>query len=147
MTTLAYKDGVVAYDSRETEGSTIVDDECVKHIVSNKLHFFFCGRSADQELLIEAVENGPREEYPDSVEVFAIVVKEGVVYTAGIDKLEEYFWQEERQGNHFACGSGQHHALTAMDCGMTAKQAVQMAAKRDANTGGKIHTYKITGKK
>lgn len=41
---------------------------------------------------------------------------------------------------YYAIGSGAVHAITAMDCGKTAAQAVQMAAKRDCNTGGKVVT-------
>ena len=30
MTTIAYKDGVIAYDSRTTRGTVISDDDCEK---------------------------------------------------------------------------------------------------------------------
>lgn len=143
MTTIAYSAGIVAYDSRETEACLIVDDNCNKRVQHNGINYFFCGRSADQDLLIDAIENGPREDYPDEVGIQAIIVKDGLVYTAGISPIEGFFWQTERQDNHIAYGSGQHHAITAMDCGKTAKQAVQLAAKRDTNTGGRIRTYKV----
>lgn len=37
-----------------------------------------------------------------------------------------------------AIGSGKDHALTAMDMGADAEKAVEMAARRDPFTGGKI---------
>jgi|TARA_R110000803_G_scaffold54828_1_gene111652 hypothetical protein len=40
-------------------------------------------------------------------------------------------------------GSGADHGLTAMDCGLSAKEAVKKAAYRDLGTGGKIRTYKL----
>lgn len=42
-----------------------------------------------------------------------------------------------------AIGSGMYYALTAMDCGCSAEEAVKMAAKRDVNTGGEIRIFKI----
>lgn len=44
---------------------------------------------------------------------------------------------------YYAIGSGGVHAITAMDCGRTAIQAVQMAAKRDSATGGRIVHFKL----
>lgn len=43
----------------------------------------------------------------------------------------------------YAIGSGSPHAITAMDCGLSAKDAVKMAMKRDSRTGGRIKVYKI----
>jgi ATP-dependent protease HslVU (ClpYQ) peptidase subunit len=40
----------------------------------------------------------------------------------------------------FAIGSGAQFALAAMDCGKTAKQAVQLACRRDCNSGGPVVT-------
>ena len=42
-----------------------------------------------------------------------------------------------------AIGSGSPHAITAMDCGKSAVQAVQMAAKRDPATGGRVVTMRL----
>ena len=44
-------------------------------------------------------------------------------------------------------GTGQDHALTAMDCGLSAKEAVKMAAKRDTGTNSRVSTYTIRGYK
>ncbi len=43
-------------------------------------------------------------------------------------------------------GSGGCYALTAMDMGATAKEAVKMAMKRDTGTGGRVRTYKLNGR-
>jgi len=53
------------------------------------------------------------------------------------------FKTPESSKSVFAIGSGQDHALTAMDCGLSAKEAIKMAAKRDVNTGGRVRTFKI----
>lgn len=144
MTTIAVdKNGLVAYDSRAVCGSTIVEDDCNKKIVRDDVIYFFAGREADEELLIDAVENGAQEEYDKGVEVVALIVSKGNLYSAGITRHEGFVFQKERIGNPVAIGSGQHHALTAMDLGCDAKKAVKMAAKRDVNTGGRIRTYQI----
>lgn len=42
-----------------------------------------------------------------------------------------------------AVGSGWQHALTAMDMGATTEKAIEMAAKRDVNTGGRVETFSL----
>ncbi|PHR99248.1 MAG: proteasome subunit beta [Blastopirellula sp.] len=144
MTTIALdSNGLVAFDSRVTEGSTIVDDAANKHIKRNGVHYFFSGRDADEELLIAAVEGAIKEDYADAIDVYAIIYKDGAFYTAGISQNDGYFWQKERLGNCVAIGSGGSHALTAMDCGLDAKEAVKMAIKRNAGSGGRVRTIQF----
>jgi hypothetical protein len=50
----------------------------------------------------------------------------------------------ESLDNPCAIGSGTDHALTAMDMGATAEEAIGWAAKRDAGTGGTIRTFRLT---
>lgn len=47
---------------------------------------------------------------------------------------------ESVDDKYYAIGSGAAHAITAMDCGKSARQAIQMAIKRDHNSGGRIVT-------
>lgn len=144
MTVIALdKDGLVAFDSRVTEGFSIVDDAANKHIRRNGIDYFFAGRDADEERLIAAVEGSPQDDYPDEVEVLAIVHKDGAFYTAGIAKDDGYYWQKERRGNVVAIGSGSSHALTAMDMGCDAKEAVKLAIKRNSGCGGRVRTIQF----
>lgn len=62
----------------------------------------------------------------------------------GIDKEEGYVCCPCRDGLSFAIGSGAKHALTAMDLGLDAKEAVKMAMKRDIYTGGRIRTFRCS---
>ena len=48
--------------------------------------------------------------------------------------------------NQWLFGSGCDSAFTATDCGLNARDAVMMSAKRDVNTGGKIRTFKVNRK-
>jgi ATP-dependent protease HslVU (ClpYQ) peptidase subunit len=50
---------------------------------------------------------------------------------------------EEVDGDYYAIGSGACHAITAMDCGKGAVDAVRMAMKRDMNTGGRVVAVRI----
>jgi ATP-dependent protease HslVU (ClpYQ) peptidase subunit len=43
-----------------------------------------------------------------------------------------------------ACGSGRQLAIGAMEAGAKPKRAVEIAAKRDLGTGGKIRSFTIT---
>jgi 20S proteasome alpha/beta subunit len=140
MTTIAYKDGIVAYDSRVTAGGTIWDDACDKHILVEGVHFFFTGASTGEADLFEWFIK--RERTTQSHETHALVFSDKL-YTAGFDKKGGYYSNPERLGNVTAIGSGAICALTAMDLGCTAKEAVKMAMKRDTATGGRIRTCKI----
>lgn len=138
MTTIAYKDGVIAYDSRGTRGDIISNDNLDKRVMSDGIAFFMAGSVADYKHLIDGYTKGARP--PKESDVDALIVDKGVVYRAGTGDGE--FWFHPAQPVD-AIGSGTRFALTAMDCGLSARDAVKMAAKRDTGTGGKIRTFKI----
>lgn len=138
MTTIAYRDGIIAYDSRATRGKLVADDNFNKCAKVDGLLFFFCGSVSDLQYLIDGYTKGA--EPPKSSDICAFVVDKGEVYRAGTD--EGVFWKEAASPID-ATGSGFAHALTAMDCGLSAFEAVKMAAKRDSATGGKIRQYKV----
>jgi hypothetical protein len=50
----------------------------------------------------------------------------------------------EVEEDFYAIGSGAGYAMTAMECGKSARQAVQMAARRDISTGGRIVQASLT---
>lgn len=143
MTTIAFDGEVIAYDSRETAGSLICDEDCNKRRTANGVNFFISGRSGDESLIIEAYLNAPQDSYPKEVSQSALIVDGDKVFEAGISRDEGFTCVLVRRGLVTAIGSGSHHALTAMDCGLSAKEAVKMAAKRDTYTGGKIRTFKV----
>lgn len=142
MTTIAFKDGIIAYDSRELGDFTIYNDSARKHFERNGVHFFISGPVTCipiiMSLYFDATSEAPKGESGS-----AFVVDDGVVYRAGLNKKQGFWTYPSHNVN--AIGSGTDHALTAMDCGLSAKEAVVMAARRDAATGGLIHTYKVKG--
>jgi 20S proteasome alpha/beta subunit len=134
MTTIAYKDGVIAYDSRETSDDTIMTDRSNKKFTANGALFFLSGNLSDIHKMVR--------EYPgvsNDYNCSGIMVENGAVwevfFSRGFDKIPLV--------DVTAHGSGADHALTAMDLGLSAKDAVMMAIKRDSRSGGTIRTYKI----
>jgi hypothetical protein len=49
----------------------------------------------------------------------------------------------ESHEDYYAMGSGAAHAITALDCGKSAVQAIQFAIKRDINSGGRIQSITL----
>lgn len=142
MTTITYKDGIIAYDSRCVCGGTIVDEDIDKHREVNGVHFFFAGNTADQDLLVSHYL-GEKAEIDANTRCDGVVVDAGKLYMVGMSQKNGYFKCPERLDNFVSLGSGEDYALTAMDMGATAKEAVKWAMKRDTGTGGRIRTFKI----
>lgn len=138
MTTIAYnhKDKEIAVDSRITRGDFIVTDKANKAIKNDNGLFILSGLTADCELVAQCFPNEP----PREVNCYGFAISDEFVYwltfNDGVLMLTKCNYSE-------AAGSGQDHAITAMDLGCSAKDAVKMAAKRDQNTGGKIRVYKV----
>lgn len=138
MTTIVYnhKDKEIAVDSRLTRRDTIITDNANKIIKNDNGVFILSGYYADCELFASSFPNEP----PREVKCYGFVVSDNEVY-----------WLSFEDGNTMltkcnyneSVGSGQDHALTALDLGLSAKDAVKMAMKRDVNTGGKVRIYKV----
>jgi ATP-dependent protease HslVU (ClpYQ) peptidase subunit len=139
MTTIAYKDGVIAYDSRASCGETIVDDDFNKRTILNGVSFFSTGNPSDEpELINHYFGKGDRF----NVNCSSIVHDGDKLFLIAIenDKYHKYPIELDKC---YAIGSGEDHAWTAMDMGATAKEAIKMAIKRDRGTGGKIRTFEL----
>lgn len=140
MTTIAYKDSIIAYDSRMLSGCTIVDDNYDKHLKVDGVHFFLTGATCSHKNLIAAYQG---EVIESKNGASALVLDKGELCLAIFNKGEHVSICPEDLDRVIALGSGQDHAFTAMDCGLSAKDAVKMAMKRDTGTGGRIRTFKI----
>ncbi len=142
MTTIAYKDGVIAYDSRQVRGSSIVSDNCSKCQTVNGVSFFLAGAVCDEVALIAAYFGTPSQA---PVECSGYAVDGGKLVMVGHDDKTGIWKQELDLKNPDAIGSGSAYALTAMDMGASAEKAIAMAAKRDLYTGGAIQTFVFAG--
>ncbi|ANH98953.1 proteasome subunit beta [Pseudomonas koreensis] len=140
MTTIAYKDGVIAYDSQITSGNTIIYDDYQKCHQVKGVRFFMSGKTCDYTALQDAYFGGvvTRE-----VDASAIVADGEGLWCIGAG-IQEGFWKSPIMlDSIYAIGSGSDHAITAMDMGASAYEAVQMAAKRDTGTGGTIRAVTV----
>jgi 20S proteasome alpha/beta subunit len=138
LTTIAYKDGIIAYDSRATVGLSILDHDYNKKISIAGVQFFVCGTVADHEKACKAYFN--EEHVECDVEYLAYDKGKFFVVCFADDRMYKV---PQSLKSPFAVGSGGDRALTAMDCGLSAKEAVKKAAYRDAGTGGRIRTFKV----
>ena len=136
MTTIAFDGETIAYDGRVTQGGTIVSDDYDKKYKYGNTYFFLSGNVNELEEFIEACIDGGSE---NSYNCSGFMYENGELYEVGGGNG---VWICRNVGP-MAYGSGADHAITAMDCGLSAKEAVKMAAKRDIYTGGKIRTFKI----
>lgn len=135
MTTIAYKDGILAYDSRRTHGTTISYDDCEKLQIFKGVSFLLCGAVADFDGLIAAYFGGPT---PSSNDASGYALDGGVLWLIACDDNTGLWKERVRLDRPDAQGSGSAHALTAMDMGASAIEAVEMAKKRDTKTGGEV---------
>ncbi|MGY1448710.1 proteasome subunit beta [Pseudomonas chlororaphis] len=140
MTTIAYKDGVIAYDGRVTRGGTIVYDDFDKMRERDGAAFFGAGATGEINELIGAYFG---EEIVGECEASVLVLHSGSLTLIGY--TDGKLWKAPvLLDRPYAIGSGTDHAYTAFDMGATAYQAIEMAAKRDTGTGGKIRTLTVT---
>ncbi|WP_122588204.1 proteasome subunit beta [Pseudomonas viridiflava] len=140
MTTIAYKDGVIAYDSRQTRGGAIVSDDCLKCEIVDGVSFFLSGCVCDEQALIAAYFGTPSK---NPVECSGFVVDAGKLIMVGHDDKTGIWRQPLDPANADAIGSGSAYALAAMDMGASAEGAVKAAMKRDIYTGGTVRTLFI----
>jgi ATP-dependent protease HslVU (ClpYQ) peptidase subunit len=141
MTTIAYKGGVIAYDSRCTRGTTITDDDCEKLETVKGVHFLCTGCTCDFDALIAAYFGAPASA---PIEASGYAVDGDTLWLIGHDDKTGFWKNRIRPDRADAIGSGTPHAQTAMDMGATAAEAVEMAKRRDTGTGGRVRTLSIT---
>ena len=140
MTTIAYKDGVIAYDGRATTSTgTIVYDDFEKCVERDGVRFVICGSTACMSKLIDAYFGEPQT----CVSADALVVVDGEVWYISHGDDDGIEKSQVLPDRPYSIGSGSDHAYTAMDMGASAYQAVEMAMKRDSCTGGLIRTLTI----
>lgn len=142
MTTIAYKDGIIARDSRRLNSSGgIVSDNSEKMRIENDVIFFLFGCVCDYQFLIESyfgkifeseINIEARSFVVDKLELFEISVFEGKLVKVPVMKNEPC-----------AYGSGGEIAIGAMEMGASAAEAVEVAKRRDSQTGGDVRIFTI----
>lgn len=150
MTTIAYnyEEGKIACDGRASCGSLIVTDTFKKYVVHDEFTMFFAGDISDVDrmaAIVESHESGDTVELDSPVDIEVFFIKNGVVYVASVTQANEYYYNKAEY--NYALGSGGGFAISAMDFGKNAKDAVKYAMSRDSGSGGKISVCDVkTGK-
>lgn len=140
MTTIAYKDGLIAYDSQVTRGDIITDDAYEKCVELKGVRFFCAGAIADHQRLVD-VYFGAKPE--GNIDASALVWDGESLMMVAVDDSTGLWKSPILLDRVYAIGSGSPYAFAAMDMGGTAYQAVEAAKKRDTSTGGTIRTLTI----
>jgi len=132
MTTVAYRDGVLAADSRVTVGGMVVTDKATKvHRLRDGSLFGWAGGVEDAERLKRALVKG--QDAPPNLDVIALRAHPD----GSVSCFEGNIWIKQTDPYH-AIGSGAPYAIGAMDAGADAVSAATIGSKRDTSSGGKI---------
>lgn len=141
MTTIVHYKGEIACDSRITARGSICTDKAVKRHVVDGYQFFMAGSCCDYAKFYDAFICGHNH---GDLDCGAIVVLPDRRVVRASTNADGSVWMSECQHDEpEAIGSGSAHAITAIDCGKTVREAVKMAAKRDSATGGLIRVYRV----
>lgn len=135
MTTIAYKNGILAADSQETHGEMPV--------FSRKLYrhangwIATAGDSIPSLAMVAWWQDGHKEsdrpDYPDDASFICMIWESGGLYVIDRDCIALRILLEDPA--YFAIGTGADLAMGAMAAGATAERAVSIACKLDINTG------------
>ena len=146
ITTIAYRLGILAFDSKAVENDTTHKGLCDKGRQTKALIMAGCGNASDIECVMNWLEAGGGEDKKKDFNLYAREVKCEVI---AIDKKGIVTFYEESccgftlEAPFFAIGSGYDLAMGAMAAGASAKEAIQIACKYNINTGGPVRTLNI----
>lgn len=152
MTTLAYRAGVMAADSKTSAGETNYARATKIHKLSDGSLVGFTGRSTACQRMLDIMKQETIVDGGLSHDMFTecrgaaglyVDADSGKVFYLEGGKRSGY---TELEGEFFAEGSGFIVALAAMKAGASAKKAVEIACDLDNNSGGPVTTLAL-GKK
>ena len=145
LTTIAYRDGVMASDSAYNQGSIIGGGQRQKlgHNPKGDL-CGSCGISNWCHAFLKWFENGEEGEppLPDKDKDGYTEGRAMIVRSDGMIEIYENGGGFPVKAEYVAIGSGFELALGAMHAGATAKQAVAAAITHDTHSAGEILTIK-----
>ena len=145
MTTIAYKDGILAADSQTTSGHIQSSSAFSKIRKFDDGYAAFTGSCKDIPILFDLIRGKEVEGNAKDIDVTAIVMpNEGKPYEAYINSLGKLY--KHPISNFSAIGSGWTIAMGAMQSGASAKEAVKAAIKLDIYSGGAVK-WKKKGQK
>lgn len=150
MTTIAYKDGIIAWDGLITSGNRKIGDDHRKVYSVNKqvlgydvIYIGLSGCSSAKHFLI-GEELSYKTKVPDNLYFNAIAVtyNGGVIYLDS-EEGEDILHINFIDSDFASVGSGSEFAMGAMKFGASASEAVLIASELDISTGGTISSLKL----
>lgn len=140
MTTLVYdhERKQIAIDSRVSSNGTVRTDKYNKVRVNDLGTWFFTGKCCDEESLSNLSHDDKVEIAPDAT---ALLIHNSEVHLVLVN--EEGYCEWFKTEHSCAYGSGQDFAISAIDFGKTAKEAVEYAMTRDIYTGGEVQVVDV----
>jgi hypothetical protein len=147
MTTIAYRDGIIAADSRMTYTTDAGGSR--KHLCTKLYRKKVTeGKKTYEVIIATAGESSPAlifvDWYGSGKPVPDLLLYLGGDFTCliltpkGLFEADVYCRPDQINEPFYAVGSGSKEALAAMHCGKSAIDAVRIAARIDPYTGGKI---------
>lgn len=153
MTTIAFRDGVMAADSQMTSnGNYYATVEKIKRLSCGGL--YACSGDADSRELFNLIDTrtllGQMPSVPELLELeldanAIVILPNGKAYEVCVKHESDRKRAEALEMNapFLATGSGWELAMGAMAMGASAKEAVKIACQFDVHSGGPIKTKKI----
>lgn len=132
MTTIVYRDGVLAGDTRVTVGDMVVTNRKTKvHRLKDGRLFGWCGGVEHAEVLLRALRKNKALPEGNACDAL-LVTPDGTLWLR-----ENVIWIKQKEP-YYALGSGSPYAWGALDAGATAVEAVEIGINRDTNSGGRV---------
>ena len=136
MTTIAYKSGVLACDKQATDDNFKM--KCTKYVEDADTVYVVTGTLVNGFRFIEYLREG--EGKPPKLGDAAVL--EFDKKTGKLKVWESKHTALEVEANIYAHGSGYAFAVGAMSAGATPGDAVRIASKHDAYSGGGVVVWK-----
>lgn len=142
MTTIAYNNKVIAYDSRIIEDHIIYSDRFDKRYVRGDISFFLTGDLSEYEMLVDSyVEK--RSLFQDAPTARALVYDGKRLFDYFISRKNKLVITPLELDIPVSIGAGSLLAIAFMDMGLSAEDSVRRVARIDTSTGGLIRTFKL----
>lgn len=143
MTTVVYRDGVLAFDSKCTDGDMYLGS-VYKGRQTKKLIMAGCGNVDEVMAVFDWLEAGGTEVLKKD---FGLHEREVEATVITVDKMGNVTLYESRlypiqiDSLWYALGSGSAIATGALEMGASARKAVAVATKHDLGSGGSVRWF------
>lgn len=154
MTTIAYRDGIIASDSRlSTNKGYVCSDTCKKLFkLKDGAVLGLGGHNHNGLVLLHELERAIKEsKKPEAKKVLPKIQAKGVEAILVSPNGEVHIYEQCAWGkledcydeDYYALGSGSYQACAVMDMGADAITAVKQGIRRDVSSGGRVQSYKV----